>query len=292
MAQSDKPREIPGLHEQCVEVEDIELRVGIHPGKGRPILAFNGIGANYEVAKPLIMAMADFEVVIFDMPGVGGSEEPTRPRRFPGLAEMTAKLMDKLGYVQPLNVLGVSWGGALAQQYARQYPERVNRLVLAATSSGATALPPDPAALWSMLSPRRYLDPRYMAEMAPRIYGGRFRKRPRLGEGLSDRTRGPSWRGYIYQLLAGLGWTSLPWLHSLKMPTLIMYGEDDPIMQAFNSRLLGWLIPNARTYCVSEGGHLFLTARARESARVICEFFNERRGDGTDPEDYPLGKAA
>ena len=121
--------------------------------------------------------MPEKEIIIFDVPGVGRSEMSWRPRRFSGLARLANKLLDRLGY-QQVDVIGVSWGGALAQQFARQYPQRCRRLVLAATSPGAIMVPGRPSALSKMMTPRRYLSPTYMQKAAGDIYGGEARRDP------------------------------------------------------------------------------------------------------------------
>jgi poly(3-hydroxyalkanoate) depolymerase len=196
------------------------------------------------------------------------------------------KLLDALGYTRPVNVLGVSWGGALAQQFALQYPERTNRLILAATSAGAVALPANPGVLRNMITPRRYVSRGFLLRIAPEIYGGLVRQRPDLIGRHAALTRRPSLRGYFYQLLAGAGWTSAHRLPKLQAPTLVMAGDDDPIMPMVNMRLLYWLIPKSTMHVVRGGGHLFLVLRANESAGVIRRFLSERRFDGTDAQDY------
>ena len=120
-------------HVEFVEVDGVNLRVASQRGKtGLPLLLFNGIGANLELCFPFMEAMPEREIVIFDVPGVGRSEMSWRPRRFSGLARLANKLLDRQGY-QQVDVIGVSWGGALAQQFARQYPQRCRRLILAAS---------------------------------------------------------------------------------------------------------------------------------------------------------------
>lgn len=275
---------------EFVEVDGIHLRVGIRPGQGRPLLLFNGIGANLDLVAPFADALDDMELIIFDMPGTGESPPLTIPKRFPGLAKMTAKLLDRLGYTDALNVAGVSWGGAMAQQFAIQYPERTNRLILAATSAGMVALPAKPGVLMRMTTPRRYISRSYLSRVAPEIYGGLMRRRPDLIDRHGSLTRRPSMRGYIYQLLAGLYWTSAHKLYRLRCPTLVMGGDDDPIMPLVNTRLLYWLIPKSYMHVVRNGGHLFLVVRANECAAVIRRFINERRYDGTDPQDYFLAR--
>lgn len=275
---------------ELVEVDGIYLRVGIRPGRGRPLLLFNGLGANLELVRPFADALDEMELIVFDMPGIGESPPLRLPRRFSGLAKMTARLLDTLGYTEAINVAGVSWGGALAQQFAIQYPERTNRLILAATSAGLFALPAKPGVLRRMITPRRYGSRSYLARVAPEIYGGLMRWRPDLVDRYGALTRRPSARGYLYQILAGLYWTSAHRLYKLRCPTLLMGGDDDPIMPLANIRLLHWLIPKSRVHVVHGGGHLFLVLRANECAAVIRDFLNERRYDGTDPQDYYLAR--
>ena len=119
---------------EFVEVDGINLRVATQRGVpgSLPLLLFNGIGANLELCFPFMEAMPEREIVIFDVPGVGRSEMSWRPRRFSGLARLANKLLDRQGY-QQVDVIGVSWGGALAQQFARQYPQRIRGLLLSAT---------------------------------------------------------------------------------------------------------------------------------------------------------------
>lgn len=258
---------------EFVDVDGVILRVAIRPGRGIPLLLFNGIGANLEVCFPFIAALRDREVIIFDMPGIGRSPLWLVPRRFSGIARLTHRLLDRLGY-QEIDVAGVSWGGAVAQQFARQYPERCRRLVLAATSAGAVMVPGRPSALMKMTTPRRYLSPTYMQQAAGDIYGGEVRDQPELISAHSARIIPPRFLGYIYQLLAGAGWTSIHWLHKLRQPTLIMAGSDDPLVPPVNARLLSLLIPNNRLHIVAGGGHLFMLHCLDEVGPAIGEFLD------------------
>ena len=109
-----------GMEIRSVEVDGQMLRVGIRAGSraAPPLLIFNGIGANLELAAPFVAALEGVETIIFDVPGVGGSPLPPRPYRLSHLARMAAALLTKLGYRGQVDVIGVSWGGALAQQFA------------------------------------------------------------------------------------------------------------------------------------------------------------------------------
>jgi poly(3-hydroxyalkanoate) depolymerase len=139
---------------RTVELDGQSIRTAVRPGKPHltPLLIFNGIGANLELVFPFIEALdPDLEVIAFDVPGSAARRRPP-PVSLPGLAKLTARMLDYLDYGQ-VNAIGVSWGGALAQQFAHDYPERCKKLVLAATAAGAVMVPGKPKVLWMMASP-------------------------------------------------------------------------------------------------------------------------------------------
>jgi poly(3-hydroxyalkanoate) depolymerase len=248
------------------------LRVGVRRADKAlpPLLLFNGIGANMELAAPFLDALDGHEAITFDVPGVGGSPAPTLPYRPSTLARLSARLLDQLGYEQ-VDVLGVSWGGALAQQFAFQQGGRCRRLVLAATSPGHLMVPGKLPVLLKLATPRRYRDPDYLTRVAGDIYGGRLRGSPELVRSHLRHVRWSSNYGYYLQLIAAFGWSSLPWLPLLRQPTLVMAGTDDPIVPMANGMILASLIPDARLVTIDDG-HLFLVTSAGTSAALIADF--------------------
>ena len=255
------------------------LQVAIrHGAESRPpLLLFNGIGANWELAKPFLEALTDTTAIIFDVPGVGGSSMPALPYRPSTLARLAAGLVAELG-CNEIDVAGVSWGGGVAQQFAHQYPKLCRRLVLAATSPGAIMVPAGPSVLWKMATPRRYVDKDYLSRIAPEIYGGAFRKDPSLIRLHAAAMHGARNLGYIYQLLAMAGWSSLPWLWSLAQPTLVLMGSDDPLVLPINGQIMARLIPNAELRMIDDG-HLFMVTKPAETAALIEEFLADERSD-------------
>ena len=217
------------------------LRTAVWHGDGknkataRPLLFFNGIGANIELIAPLAEALTDRDIIAFDAPGVGGSAAAGIPYRPWNLARMAAAILDELGYHGEVDVMGVSWGGAMAQQFAFQFGSRVHRLILCATSAGMLMVPGNPKALMKLAHPRRYMNPDYMLQHF---------------------------------------WTSVPFLPFLKQPTLVLAGDNDQIVPLINGRFLAQLIPGARLEIVS-GGHLFLVSRASEVIPLIRDFLDE-----------------
>jgi poly(3-hydroxyalkanoate) depolymerase len=246
-----------------------DVRVALH-GAGsasRTLLVFNGIGASLETVAPFGAHFRDTRVVTFDVPGVGGSPTPALPYRFTWLTRLAARMLDALG-IGEVDVFGVSWGGALAQQFARDFPGRCRSLTLAATCAGFVMAPARPRVLRQLATPRRYADPAHLLAVGPDLYGGLLRHdRALLAEHARAMTA-TSRRGYLYQLLAASGWTSWLWLPRLAMPVLILMGDDDPIVPVANGRILASRLPNARLEIVA-CGHLFiLTDPAGTAARI------------------------
>ncbi len=259
-----------------IEVDGIRLRYLIREGtdNSTPLFLINGIGANLELCIPFIETMHEKEIIIFDIPGTGDSQVPVKIRRFKHLSKLASDLLDKLGYGE-VDVAGVSWGGALAQQFAHQYPKRTRRLILAATTAGMVMVPAKFKVLRNMVTPRRYISKSFMKKVSGTIYGGRIRRNPEMVTELTSRIIPPKTRGYIYQLLAGLGWTSFHWLHTLSQPTLLLAGDDDPLVRPVNAKLMSLLIPNCRLELVPGGGHLFLLHNAKAVTPIIREFLNK-----------------
>jgi poly(3-hydroxyalkanoate) depolymerase len=240
-------------------------------GAKLPILFFNGIGANIEAMAPMAELLDDRDFITFDMPGIGGSPDPVVPYNAILMARISALLLDRFE-MSLVDVMGVSWGGAMAQQFAIQNGARTNKLILVATSAGMLMVPGNPAALSKMADPRRYIDPDFMAKHFKTLYGGAVGGK----EGHIGRIKPPSKTGYFYQLLAMLGWTSAPFLPFLRSPTLIMMGGDDQIVPVANGKFLNFLIPDSELLVIEDGGHLFLLSHVEESIAAIRGFLDQR----------------
>jgi poly(3-hydroxyalkanoate) depolymerase len=259
------------------QVVRVAIRYGRRTWRGLhdspvPLLIINGIGASLELLEPFVAALDPaIEVIRFDVPGVGGSPMPAWPYRFTGLCRLISRMLTTLGHDQA-DVLGISWGGGVAQHFAFTQRSRCRRLVLVSTGTGALMVPARPAVLARMITPRRYLDRGYLTQVAGDLYGGSARTDPEaVAAVMNAHNRVGSARGYLFQLSAGAGWTSVPFLPLLRQPTLIVSGDDDPIIPVANARLMHRLIPDSRLH-VFRGGHLGLVTEAARLAPVVSEF--------------------
>lgn len=211
---------------------------------GTPLLFLNGIGADIAAAAPLLAQIHGREVWTLDMPGVGGSPDALLPYGAPTMAAIVMEIADRFGHAS-LDVAGFSWGGALAQQVAVQFPGRVRRLVLMATTPSVSA----PGIGWAAL-----LDDDMLAS------------------GLKLPTATPL--GLAYQTMAMAGWTSAAMLPLLKnVPVLILMGEQDGVVPACHGQTIAELIDDAVLEVVP-GSHLFPFTHAADTAARISAFLD------------------
>jgi poly(3-hydroxyalkanoate) depolymerase len=261
--------------ERYVTAGGQRIRVNVRHGDGVPLALCNGIGASLEVLDPLVEQLdPDLTVVRFDVPGTGGSPTSIAPYGFPYLAWVLGRVLSKLG-IGVVDALGLSWGGALAQQFAFQNPRRCRRLVLVATGTGALMVPARPRVLAKMLTPRRFSDPEYAASIAGDLYGGTVRAH---GDDVAQlfvrQLHAGSKIGYLHQLLAGSIWTSLFALPAVRQDTLIVAGTDDPVIPVINAHIMNALLPHSRLHLHS-GGHIDLVHNAPELGPVVEAFLRE-----------------
>ncbi len=266
-----------------------KLRAAVWRGVGdkRPFLFFNGIGANLEIAQPLAEALPDRDIITFDLPGIGGSPGPVAPYRPWWVAHAAKSVLLHYGYDRPVDVMGVSWGGGAAQQFAFQYQRRVNRLVLCATSPGSIMVPGKVQSLSKMADPKRYMDRDFLAKNFETLYGDE----PEGAAEFSARMTAPTRSGYVYQLMAMMGWTSLPFLRLLPHETLVLAGERDNIVPLANAKILNFMIPKSELHVVENGGHLFALSRAKEVIPVLKSFLDRPAMEEAPARHYAAAAA-
>ena len=268
---------LPSREIRFVDVDGVRLRTAVADGDGSgpPLLLITGIGASLDLAAPFERELngRGLPTISYDAAGVGDSTQYGWPRRMGGVARTAERLLDALGH-QTVDVFGVSLGGVVAQQLAHQAPQRVRRLVLAATGPGLGGVPGSPRVLWTLATPRRYYQPDYYRRVAGALYGGLARRDPDalLHGSLARFQHRPTMRGYANQLYSIAGWTSVPWLCRLRQPTLVLAGDDDPIVRLINGRILARLIPDARLEIIPGGGHLFVLEDPAAVAAQVSEF--------------------
>nr|WP_298164073.1 alpha/beta hydrolase [uncultured Pseudomonas sp.] len=258
-----------------VTVNGLQLNVSIR-GQGSPLLLLNGLGGLIRTFDTLRDELMDFKTIALDVPGVGKSQAPTWPMRLPRHADTIAELLKQLGFDQ-VDVFGVSWGGALAQEFALRHPSMVRRLILAATSAGPAML----------VKPADILDffGRSKSAKLRKLEGSHNSIQALLRFGVANGMLTVNPRAYYHQLTALVGWTSLLRLFRLRQRTLILAGERDTLVRLYNAHILRRAIRNAELQVLQGEGHFFVVTSAWRTAEAIRDFLCK---EDRDEEPTPL----
>ncbi|WP_066553973.1 alpha/beta fold hydrolase [Croceicoccus bisphenolivorans] len=258
-----------------VTVEGLTLRVG-RRGAGAahdsvPLLMLNGIGFNAELMEPLSRQFPGRPIICADMPGCGQSPDPVLPYTIPRMARAMVTLMDRELPDRPFDVLGFSWGGAVAQQIAVTAPRKMQRLALVATTSGLPLPVANPEVLRRLLDPTEYIQPAKLTENFHALLheGG-------ASAGLLRRFMAPTPNGVGIQVGALAGWTAAPLLPFLRMPVLLAGMVEDIIVPIAHQRALACLIPQAATLEIRQGNHLLPLAVPEKIGPQLAAFFAEK----------------
>jgi 3-oxoadipate enol-lactonase len=241
-------------------------------GSGRALLLIMGLGYGRWGWNPVLEPLAErFRVLTFDNRGYGESDVPPGPYTAAQLAGDALAVLDAAG-VERAHVVGASLGGAVAQELALRHRERVDRLVLVATMSGASNMHPIPPQTLQLMAEAPALDP----AVARRRYVENALE-PDVDPALVDRlvairaAKPPDPAGWAAQAGIWNGfdvWDELP---RIDAPTLVVQGEGDVVVDPRNAALVADRIPGARL-CLLPGGHLFFWNRPADFVRCLEEF--------------------
>jgi len=249
-------------------------------GTAKRLLYISGTGGDLRDQPRLTDGpLADtFQLLVYDQRGLGQSSVPSEPSTMADFADDAAALLEAVGWDDCL-VLGVSFGGMVAQELALRHPHRVRRLVLACTSAGGAggasyplhelaALDADTRVARQMElldtrwdEPWRAAHPEMVALIASRLLTG-------------TQETGAVSAGLANQLAARAQHDTAARLGDIACPTLVCGGRFDALAPPANSEFLTGAIPGARL-AMFDGGHLFLLQDGTAMPAVI-EFLGAR----------------
>jgi len=252
-------------------------------GAGTPVLLIMGLGypsCMWHRTRPMLSA--SYRTIAFDNRGVGRSDVPPGPYSIAGMASDAAAMLDTAG-VPRAHVFGVSMGDMIAQEFALQYPGRVQSLILGCTAAGGpTAQRAEPAAL-EMLKATSRMSAEQAAEAAiPFIYDSATPRRL-IDEDIAQRRPWPtSQAGYLAQLQAILAWEGFSRLPRVAAPTLVIHGKTDRLIPPGNGEMIAARIPGAQLALLERAGHLFSTDQTEAAHRAILEFLSSQHACAED----------
>ncbi len=269
---------IPDSHFRFITVDGLRLRVFTRDldRSEIPLLICNGLGQAVEMLVPLMAEIQDRPIISFDAAGAGRSDLPDSGTTMEDHSRIVQAILKELN-VEKFDVLGISWGGALAQQLARDRPDHCRRMVLAITSAGGiSSWWGSPIALFEIMFPWRFFNKSYGNFIGPLMYGGEAVLQPELFREYSKHAIRPTYEGYAAQVKAMCSWSSLPWIGSLKQPTQIIAGSLDTLIPIGNQILLSSLMPQARL-TVFQAGHLLMYSKREEVGELVTDFLDAGR---------------
>ena len=232
------------------------------PADGIPLLMINGLGVGLQSWSTFRTGLKNRRTIMIELPSGRSSSDTFARMR--GLAKRVAGILRRLD-VGRVDVLGYSWGGALAQQFAMDYPSHVRGLILIATNYGIGSPP-------LAIGPIVRLATTSTTSRASITRLARLIGRSGISGVLGDIDLANYLR-LLRQMYAFVGWSSWSHLGGLTSPTLVLAGDRDLLVPVCTTRILGAAIPDARVQILQGAGHSVLfTDRAVEAAGLVDRF--------------------
>jgi pimeloyl-ACP methyl ester carboxylesterase len=248
-------------------------------GRGAPLVLIPGFSAGGWIWFQQTSTLSDkFQTITFDPPGIGPSPYCDRPANMRFIAEDIAGLLQSLA-IKQAHILGASFGGFVAQEFALSYPEMTRTLNLCCTSfGGPNHVAPSMEILGAVVSGdgfnteariRRLLLPAFSPDFA-RDHSDQVKAvvNRRLANPVDE-------RAYRWQLAAAMAFNTESRIPELRLPTLVISGDSDQIVPPQNSRNLAEKIPGAQLSLIEGGSHLFFLEQPREFNAVLEKFLRE-----------------
>lgn len=254
-------------------------------GQGPPLVLIMGLGGPVSAwGMQLPAFVREHRVIALDNRGVGRSDKPDTPYDMATMADDVLAVMDAVD-CERAAVLGVSMGGLIAQALYHRAPQRVDRLVLAASGPpvhSADHAPPPPE-VGEALHRDRHNTPRreVVAAMAEIFYHPDYRRRvPNLVDLLlafEDGEQGQPPHAYHRQLEAALGDRTTPdALEAIETPTLVVHGRDDRVWPLANAEALARRLPDGQLHVIERAGHMAMLEQARAFNAAVLGFTANR----------------
>jgi pimeloyl-ACP methyl ester carboxylesterase len=261
---------------QKVTVGDIQISYRIF-GNGEPLLLLHGFGGSMDVWDPTLLKLLSesHTVIVFNNRGVGNTTLGEKQYSMSQLAEDASGLLDALG-IHKADVMGWSMGGMIAQELAVSHPDRINRLILYATSCGGEGfIPPQQDALNAFANRSGSAEQRW-ARVVPYLFTNEWTEtHPSYWDAMPRNTQVSSNNTLNLELDASFSWKGVcNQFEQFKGPTLIITGTEDQMIPSSNSLAIAERIPGAWLLQLENGGHGMMYQYPEKMSKVIQTFLD------------------
>jgi 3-oxoadipate enol-lactonase len=246
-------------------------------GKGpRMLVLFNGITMSTAAWTFMLPVLENhYRVLRLDFLGQGQSSKPQKEcYSLTEQANLAHALLEQLQLqTEPFYLLGLSYGGMVAQYYARQHPHQVSKLLLASTLAWADSVSTAICDSWIAAQSSGGFDLRYQISI-PWLFSSRFlASHAAMLPELKKITAQADWPSMI-RLINGLRQhDARTWLDTIKAPTLVLLGSEDRLTPCYQSQTLAERLPNARLELIQGAAHVLHLEAPEAFGRAITGFF-------------------
>ena len=246
-------------------------------GEGPPLVLLTGLGfASWGWFRQIPTLSRHFTTIAIDNRGAGRSSKPDEPYSIAMMAEDAAAVLRHLG-VRGANVLGLSMGGYIAQELALSHRELVARLILCSTAAGgedAVIGTPETFAIMRREAEAGWGDEVMQESLTLRFSDRCIASKSELLAEYAElrKNNRPPRHAWAHQLQACFEFAAGPRLAGLDIPTLVITGDDDPIVPSANGRILADKIPGAELFEIPTGRHLAVIEFADQVNQRVIEF--------------------
>jgi pimeloyl-ACP methyl ester carboxylesterase len=247
-------------------------------GAGEPLLLIQGLGYSSDMWWRLLPELTPaFRVIRFDNRGVGRTGVPAGPYPVPTMAADALAVLDAAGETSA-HVMGVSMGGFITQEVVLSAPERVRSLILGCTATGGPEMVAAEPAAMAMVAARASMSAEEAAEVAIPFVYAKGTPRSVIDEDFAVRLEIPTTaEGYGNQLAGVAAWGASEGIGAARLgvidvPTLILQGDEDRLVNPANADVLAKAIPGAEVVILEGASHIFFSDQPVASAKAIASF--------------------
>jgi pimeloyl-ACP methyl ester carboxylesterase len=261
-----------------IKVNDINMYYEVY-GSGEPIVFISGFTADHTKWMSVVNKFArDYQVIIFDNRGAGQSDCPAYPYSVGMMADDTAKLCENLS-INSAHFIGSSMGGAIVQTIAYKFPKLVKTAVISNSAMKFNVKLKLACEANLILRQAKVPVEAILKRALCDLFSVDFLSREGVVDSLLKIFAGNPYpmtdQGYVSQMHAVLEFDSRSWANKINQPSLVIYSDEDPIVELDSFKALIAAIPKAEGFCFNKVGHCPDVEQPDVFVKVVKEFIKK-----------------